>query len=323
MNKTTTTYIPRSEDDVYASLSKAKNSIGGIDPSKCPYSANTIILIDNYMNVIESARADRNEALHTQTHNTHDFHINLIAVKNLTKFFINTLNNLISINKRPINNGFVPSDRQYYGLGTYEDTLPKMTTIAEILNWANKIIKGEEKRVAAGGTPITAPEINDIETYLNIAKTKQQLQSNSKTIYLEKQKIVTDLTATGIATYKEMRSECEFFFRKLEIEQYRNQAVIWGMLFKTRGEDSDKVGTLDGYITCDDVPVDNVTVKIVELDMILHSNQHGYYVSEEVPVGIYTIEYDKEGYGKVILNNIKISPDTDNEHNVKMEIVLE
>lgn len=323
MSKYIALYIPRTEDEVYKSLSKAKQAIDDATPGTLPFSAATIAFIEAYMLVIETAKAERNAALHDQATKSEDFHIYIRTTKKLIRFFISTLNNLIYINKYPINNGFKKEDRTFYELGVEQTTYPKLGTIASVLDWGKKIPTGEINRVTNGGTAIANPTGVEVNGYYQSAFTKHGLQTSSKIVYLAKQKVVSDLTIDGTKAYEEMRDDCKSFFRHLEPEAYRNITVNYGLVFKTRGEDSDLFGNFSGQTLCDDVPLSDVSVRIVEIDMILKSNELGRYASEQVPIGIYTVEYDKEGYGKVTRTNVKISPDIDNIENVSLEIVLE
>ena len=323
MSKYISVYVPVYEDEVYKALSKAKLAIDNAEPGTCPYSPATIALIEAYMLVIEQAKAERNAALHDQTTKSKDFHIYIRTTKNLVKFFISTLNNLIFVNKRPINNGFMNEDRTFYELGVEQTTLPKLGTIASVLDWGVKIPNGEINRVDLGGTEIENPLATEVGSYCTSAKTKEGLQIAAKLVYITKRNTINGITTNGTAGYKEMRDDCMSFFRHLDTEAYRNETAIWGLIYKSHGEDSDLFGNFSGETLCDDVPLSDVSVKIVEINMMLKSNELGRYASEQVPIGIYTVEYDKEGYGKVTRTNVKISPDIDNIENVSLEIVLE
>ena len=55
-----------------------------------------------------------------------------------------------------------------YGLDPHQNVVPDLTTEEYILEWGQKIIEGEQKRMANGGFPIYNPAINKVKVHYDI-----------------------------------------------------------------------------------------------------------------------------------------------------------
>jgi hypothetical protein len=78
-----------------------------------------------------------------------------------------------------------PDTRKYFDLEEDEAKLPQLNTERDLIEWGKKLIEGEQKRTAAGLTPITNPTIARVKIHyedfvrLNISH-KGLLESNSR-----------------------------------------------------------------------------------------------------------------------------------------------
>lgn len=61
-----------------------------------------------------------------------------------------------------------------YGLDIHNHVVPDLTTEEDLLVWGEKIIKGENDRMAQGGFPIYNPAINKVKVYFDIFKEQQK-----------------------------------------------------------------------------------------------------------------------------------------------------
>jgi hypothetical protein len=55
-----------------------------------------------------------------------------------------------------------------YGLDPHQNVVPDLSTEEYILEWGQKIIEGEQKRMANGGFPIYNPAINKVKVHYDI-----------------------------------------------------------------------------------------------------------------------------------------------------------
>ena len=55
-----------------------------------------------------------------------------------------------------------------YGLDPHQHTVPDLSTEEALLEWGQKIIEGEQKRMSTGGFPIYNPAINKVKVHYDI-----------------------------------------------------------------------------------------------------------------------------------------------------------
>ncbi len=70
--------------------------------------------------------------------------------------------------------------KELYGLKDEDTKLPNMQTIQGLIKWGEKVIKGEQTRIKAGGRPIYNPTIGMVSTHLSIFKEFYNQQKNAE-----------------------------------------------------------------------------------------------------------------------------------------------
>lgn len=74
------------------------------------------------------------------------------------------------------------SAKKLYGLQENTHTLPDLSTESLLMEWGNRIIEGEEKRMLEGGTPIYTPTIAKVKVLFDIFEESYQVQRNLQRI---------------------------------------------------------------------------------------------------------------------------------------------
>ena len=64
------------------------------------------------------------------------------------------------------------SKRPYYGLPEDEDTVPNLFSEASVLEWGEKIMKGEQRRQGEGGIPIYNPTMGRVSVVFEMFREK-------------------------------------------------------------------------------------------------------------------------------------------------------
>ncbi len=134
---------------------------------------------------------------------------------------------------------------EFYGLQDLNRKLPSMSSEEEILDWAQKIIDGEQKRIQSGGSPIYTPSIAvvkvNVEKYRDIAIFMQNLRK---------------ITARSFQRMKDTRKSTNDFISQLwtEIEENlksdspkhkRQQAQEYGIIYVFRRKEKKKLKSVD------------------------------------------------------------------------------
>lgn len=127
-----------------------------------------------------------------------------------------------------------PEMRSYYCLKEDQKTVPALNTEAEILEWGEKIIKGEAERLATGVTPITNPTIALVkvryEDYVRTYRNQKSLQD----ICNKASQKVAELRAEADELILEIWNQVETFFAELPPREMREKAISYGIIYVYR-----------------------------------------------------------------------------------------
>ena len=127
-----------------------------------------------------------------------------------------------------------PEARRFFGINPKDARVPDLATEAEVVEWGNRIIKGENDRIVRRGTPVLNPKIAVVKVYFDEFVEKHNFQ-----------KMLQSISVRANAKVSEMRPECDALITQLwnEIESYycdetparkREQASYYGVSYVYR-----------------------------------------------------------------------------------------
>ncbi|MEO5714274.1 MAG: hypothetical protein ABIT37_12375 [Luteolibacter sp.] len=130
---------------------------------------------------------------------------------------------------------FSPSGRAVYDLSVNEETVPGIVSEADLLLWADRIIKGDVRRVASFSEPAMAmPSAADVSTGLTAYNTELTLQTAAKDSLESEQSDVNKLRPEADQLIRDVWDEVEFALRQLESPTLRRRAREWGVFYALR-----------------------------------------------------------------------------------------
>lgn len=133
------------------------------------------------------------------------------------------------------------SERAYFQLDISQESLPDLKVGEDLRTYAEYIINGDPKRVAAGSAEMINPSKAEVEQVYNEYVTKLTDQSAKKDNYEKEQKDVDNLRAEADELIRDIWDEIEFKFRKDESSAMRRKAREYGVVYISRpGETSDE-----------------------------------------------------------------------------------
>lgn len=119
----------------------------------------------------------------------------------------------------------------YYELKDFSGKVPQLTTEKEILQWGNKIVDGEQKRMQNGGSAIYNPSIAlvkiKVETFKDAAIFQSNLKRNASRSY-EKMMTVRKSTNNFISR---MWTEIEENIISDDVNEKRSTAQEYGIVY--------------------------------------------------------------------------------------------
>ena len=134
------------------------------------------------------------------------------------------------------------SERAYFQLDINQENLPDLKTEEGLRSFAENIITGDPKRVAAGGVEMANPSAAEVEAAYNDYVAKLTDQSTKKDTYEKEQKDVDNMRAQIDELIRDIWDEIEFKFRKDEPPALRRKAREYGVVYVSRpGEPEEDV----------------------------------------------------------------------------------
>ncbi len=124
------------------------------------------------------------------------------------------LSHFIQVLNMAVIRGEIKKDlKTLYGLDPHNHNVPDLTTEEDVLFWGEKIIEGENKRIAQGGFPIYNPAINKVKVYYDIFKEQQQSHSFHKKNTFRAYENVEQLRAQADALIVDIWNKIESYYK--------------------------------------------------------------------------------------------------------------
>ncbi len=167
------------------------------------------------------------------------------------------------------------SARSFYKLPIGNKKLPVTNTDAQLLDWGQKIITGDAKRVLDGGYVITLPTIASFTAVFNSTKTAITAFSNAKTALTDAQTAVNAKEAEMNSLILRMWNEIETTYSELDPPAKRSAARQWGVKYLFIGNPAIVSGIITNSIT--GLPMARVTVKLMGSNNKVLTDDNGYF----------------------------------------------
>ncbi|MDR2129823.1 MAG: hypothetical protein LBP56_01415 [Odoribacteraceae bacterium] len=136
-----------------------------------------------------------------------------------------------------------PAARVFYGIDEEEQRLPALVTEQDLIEWGEKVIKGEQERTRAGGTPIYSPSIAlvrvNYENFKQAHFSQKQFQQNATRYSAEVAQYRTDADTLILHLWNEI----EKHFETIEEEEEKRRACCerYGIAYVFRKGEREKL----------------------------------------------------------------------------------
>ncbi len=214
-----------------------KKSAAVTGPAR-PISADTATRLTTFVPIWEKEVTERADALGKQTSITTA--LNLAGDK-----LQMTVSHFIQVFQFGVARGvYSPSGRAVYDLSVNEETVPDLKSEADLLLWADRIVKGDPRRVANFSEPAMAmPSAADVDAMLTAYNTELTLQTAAKDSLESEQSDVSKLRPEADQLIRDVWDEVEFALRQLEAPTLRRRAREWGVYYALRPGEPDEPAT--------------------------------------------------------------------------------
>lgn len=136
-----------------------------------------------------------------------------------------------------------PEVVEFYGLKANSKATPPINLEAHVLTWGERIIDGEQKRIARGGSPIYSPSIALVkvhyEEFVEAYRHQKMLQNITNRASMR----VAELRVQADQLIQEMWNEVEDSFSNLSDDEKREKAAEYGIVYVFRTSELKKIET--------------------------------------------------------------------------------
>ncbi len=199
-----------------------------IPPFKLAFSQKSNQKLQSFLNSYENAMSYYSQNYIFQTKKSWLYSSSMKKAKMYVSHFIQVLNLAI------MRGEFSQDTRKFFGLDDYESRIPSLNSENDIIEWGEKLIKGEAKRVLAGNSPVTNPTIALVrvryENFLEAHHYQKTLQKNTARA-LEK---LTELRTEADNIILQIWNEVEESFSDLPDDLKREKAQDYGVVYVYR-----------------------------------------------------------------------------------------
>ncbi|MDR0873860.1 MAG: hypothetical protein LBN27_10430 [Prevotellaceae bacterium] len=184
----------------------------------------------------EQALFQYNEAKNKQKNNNGKTRNSVKMVRLYISHFIQVLNMSIARGE------FKKNVKIYYELDPDTNNIPELTSEKSLLEWGEKIIKGESERQRNGGTPIFNPSIAKMQVFFEIFKDQQTEQMLVSKNIANHAVNVQKLRDRCDAVIFEVWNEVEAAFASLSWDERIENGKKYGLIYYfRRGENLENI----------------------------------------------------------------------------------
>ncbi len=201
--------LPTSDPARLRALQRAVEKASSADFTEQVIPYKTLTQAQKFLMIFENQVSQYHSNFQTKVSAHKQYHHVVVKTRMYISHFIQVLN-------MSVQRGEIKKDaRSLYGLDPNTSTLPHLGSEAALLEWGQKIIRGEEERIRLGGFPIYNPNITKVKVYYDMLCEQQSYQSmhkkNTTRVYedlgelrREADELILDIWNTVEAHYKDL-----------------------------------------------------------------------------------------------------------------------
>ncbi|MGE4287494.1 MAG: hypothetical protein AB7E36_02305 [Salinivirgaceae bacterium] len=220
--------LPNTDVARIRAMQKALQKTEGIPPFNLPFSVSIHQELKYFFPEFKQALQFQKEAQERQYLKHKKHQESFKKARLYVSHFIQVLNFAI------IRGELKPETRAIFGLDEDERKLPLLNSEKDLIEWGDRLIKGEYTRLTSGQTPITNPTIARVkvhyEDFLKIHQSQKHLQE-THTKSAEK---IVELRNKADLIIAQLWNEIEDNFSDLPAEEKREQAEKYGLVYVFR-----------------------------------------------------------------------------------------
>jgi hypothetical protein len=191
--------------------------------------------LETFLPHFELAVRNQRQASKQQSAKSKEYNEKLRKARLYVSHFIQVLNFTI------IRGELKPEVREFYGLKKTSKTTPSLLKDVKVIEWGEKMIKGEQERLRTGGNPIYSPSVAlvrvNVENFKQAYNNQKTLQCNTSRFSVK----VSQLRSEADELILSVWNEIEAHFIKLSDETKREKCAQYGIVYVWRKGEKEKL----------------------------------------------------------------------------------
>ena len=145
------------------------------------------------------------------------------------------------LNMSIIRNEIKRERKKLYGLESYGNQVPDLTTEASLLKWGDAVIRGESERVVQGGVPIYNPTIAKVKVQFSIFSDGYYNQKNLQNNTLQYQEKIALMRDCADELILQIWNHVEEIYAELPLSAKLNRCREFGVVYYYRPKEKQAI----------------------------------------------------------------------------------
>lgn len=239
--------LPNTDQARLRSLNRALEKGEILSMHDLAFSQKIFVEIRGFLPIFSKSLFEYKQSLDNQVSNNQKYQEKLKKARLYVNHFIQVLN--LAVIRSEVKEEFQP----FYGLEEGCRSVPDLTSEVSLIEWGQKIIDGEAKRLSKGGSPLYSPSIANVRVHYEIFKdayNKQKVLQNNTARHLE---IVAQQRTTADTIILNLWNEVEDKFASVDDQEERlNSCREYGLIYYYRKGEKIKSKNSDHMIDPDE-----------------------------------------------------------------------
>lgn len=231
--------LPNTDNARMKALKCAYTKGKEIPPFKLAFSQSSYQKVQSFLPGFEKSMIEYKYAYQKQIDNNKEHLAIQKKARLYISHFIQVMNMAVLRNELPVNT------REFYQFDTDVKKTPTLSTETELIEYGEKVIKGEQNRLSRGMAPVTNPTIAVVkvrfENFIDSHKFQKTLQKNQQ----RAQHKLAEMRTQADSIIQQVWNEVEDSFSDLPEEQKREQAQAYGVVYVYRKNELKKIDLFD------------------------------------------------------------------------------
>lgn len=220
--------LPNTDAARFKAIEIAVNKSFSIHPLEMPFSQKILLQLKSFLPSYKQALTLYKESMSHQKELSNVYHSNSKKLKLYVSHFIQVLNFAI------LRGEIKEKARNYFGLSEDAANLPVFKNDDDLVQWAEKLISGEDLRIREGGFPMSNPRIALVNIRLEeYTKSKNSYFVSKRSSKLAQDK-VAELRNTADDLILQLWNEIESYYDDQNPETKRNLCSSLGVKYVYR-----------------------------------------------------------------------------------------